>query len=466
MQGKFKRKVITMKKKITKNMKTFWGVAEIGEGFFSSVVGLYFTFYLTDIAKLPLAYVSFIMMFTSVADFIISPLSGGLIEAVKPMKWGKLRSWLLILPPIVAITNALKFVNIGNALTATIVIIVAYMINTVGFNTMVAANYALVPSMCAYEDERSHLSSNRMTGSNIGRLVMGYLAPLVMVPLIASTGDMAYAIIAFVSAALMMLGYFAHFAMAKGYEGNGSVTESSEETLSLKDMFRAIFSNPQIIPLMISDMTSTLGSFLLPSLIMYMYTYVIGDITLVAYHNLLTGIGGMLGAYSSRFFMNKFDDRRKVCLCIYPCIALCVFSTRFFVDLPWVFMGVCTVLQFLIGITQPVESTLYYDVAVYSEWKTGKDSTALIIGLTNLPIKLATIVKSVVLSALLVAVGYDASLGATPQLRSGLINAFSLVNCVIPLLGFLSLKFLYKLTPDVMAKCREEIKMRKETTEN
>ena len=441
-----------MKKKVTKNMKRFWGVAEIGEGFFSSVAGLYFTFYLTDVAQLPLAYVSFIMMFTSVADFIISPLSGGFIEGMKPMKWGKLRSWLLILPPIVAVTNALKFVNVGSALTATVVIILAYMINTIGFNTMVAANYALVPSMCAYEDERSHLSSNRMTGSNIGRLVMGYVAPLAMVPLLASTGNAAYAIMAFVSAGLMMFGYFAHFALSKGYEGNGAVTDTKEETLSIKDMFKAIFSNPQIIPLMISDMTSTLGSFLLPSLIMYMYTYVIGDIALVAYHNLITGIGGMIGAYASRFFMNKFDDRRKVCLTIYPCIALCVFCTRFVVDYAWIFMAVCGVLQFLIGITQPVESTLYYDVAVYSEWKTGKDSTALIIGLTNLPIKLAGIVKSAVLSVLLAAVGYDAALGATPQLRAGLINAFSLVNCVIPLMGFLALKFLYKLTPEVMRK--------------
>ena len=367
-------------------MRWFWGVAEVGEGFYSQVVGLYFAFFLTDVAYLPLAYTSFILMFTSIADFIVSPLSGGIIEGTKPMRWGKLRSWLLILPPIVLITNSLKFVSFPSALLTTIVITAAYMINTVGFNTMVAANYALVPSMCATEEDRSSLSSNRMTGSNIGRLVMGYLAPLMLVAM-TGFGKASYSILAFFSAAIMLGGYYAHFAMSKGYEGNGAVAQQEEETrLTIKEMFKAIFSNPQLIPLMISDMTSTLGSFLLPSLVVYMYTYVIGDVTLIAMHNLITGIGGMLGAYSSRFFMNKFEDRRKVCLWIYPCIALFVFSTRFTVQTPALFMAVCGVMQFFIGITQPVESTLYYDVALYTEWKTGKDSTALIMGLTNLPI--------------------------------------------------------------------------------
>lgn len=444
-------------------MKSFWGLAEVGEGFFSSIVGLYSTFYLTDVANLPVAYVSFILMFTSVADFIISPLSGAIIEGTKPMKWGKLRSWLLILPPIVAITNAFKFVTVGSALTTAVVILAATMLNSVCFNTMVAANYALVPSMCAYEDERSHLSSNRMTGSNIGRLIMGYVAPLAMIPLLSASGDWAYAIIAFVSATLMMGAYFVHFALSKGYEGNGAVSEVEEEDkMSIGDMFKAVFSNPQLIPLMISDMTSTLGSFLLPSLIVYMYKYVIEDMRLLAVHNLVTGIGGMLGAYSSRFFMNKFEDRAKLCCLIYPVIALTCFCTRFFVSIPIAFIAICGILQFAIGITQPTESTLYYDVAVYTEWKTGKDSTALIIGLTNLPIKLATVVRSAVLSALFVAIGYDANLGATPELRAGMINAFSLVNCIIPILGFISLKFFYKITPEVVKKCREEIRLRNE----
>lgn len=452
----FCEKVMVMKKNVTKSMKTFWGVGEIGEGFFSSIGALYFSYFLTDIALLPVGYVSAILLFTGIVDFIISPLSGALIEGSKPMRWGKLRSWVLICPFVVLIASPMEYIKWTTPLLTSVMVIIFYVVNSVAFNTMVTANYSLVPSMCAYEDERSILSSNRMTGSNIGRLVMGWAAPLLIIGLVESFGDYGYATIMFIACVLMLIGYMIHFRLSKGYEGNGSASVSDEERLSVKDMFKAVISNPQLIPLMISDMTSTLGSFLLPTLVVYMYKYVIGNIVLMSTHNLVTGIGGMLGAYSSRFFMKKFENRKAVCLMIYPCIAFTVFCTRFVVDTPVAFIAICGLLQFFIGITQPVESTLYYDVATYTEWKTGKDSTALIIGLTNLPIKLAGIVKNVVISALLVAVNYDANVGATPELRAGLINAFSLVTCVIPIIGWISLKFFYKINPELIKKCKKE----------
>ncbi len=439
-------------------MRRFWGAGEVGEGFFSSVGGLYFSFFLTDIALLSVGYVSFITLFTSIVDFIISPLSGGIIEGTKPMRWGKLRSWVLICPIIVTIVYPMMFIKWGSELVTTIVIVCLYVINTTAFNTMVSANYSLVPSMCSQEEERSHLSSNRMTGSNIGRLIMGYVAPMLIIPLTNMAGNYGYTMIAFMATFLMFLGYMVHFNLSKGYEGNGAASAvDKEDRLTIGEMFKAVFSNPQLIPLMVSDMTSTLGSFLLPSLIVYMYKYVIGNMALLPIHNLVIGIGGMIGAYSSRFFMNKFEDRKHVCLMIYPCIALSCLCTRFVVNTPPLFIAVCGLLQFFIGITQPVESTLYYDVATYTEWKTGKDSTALIIGLTNLPIKLAGIIRGVVFSGLLIAVGYDANAGATPELRAGLINAFSLVTCIIPMIGWISLKFFYKISPELVKKCRKEI---------
>ena len=287
---------------------------------------------------------------------------------------------------------------------------------------------------------------------------MGWAAPLLIIKLTALAGDHGYTIIAFIATFLMFLAYMYHFKLSKGYEGNGNAAGSeASERLTIGEMFKAVISNPQLIPLMISDMTSTLGSFLLPSLVVYMYKYVIGNMALLSVHNLVTGIGGMIGAFVSRYFMKKFEDRKFVCLMIYPCIATAGRCTRFVVNTPALFIAVCGILQFFIGITQPVESTLYYDVATYTEWKTGKDSTALIIGLTNLPIKLAGVVRGIVFSALLVAVGYDASAGPTPELRAGLINAFSLVTCVIPMIGWCSLKFFYKMTPELIKKCKKEI---------
>ena len=380
-----------MAKEISNLVKRIWGIAEFGEGFMTSVSNLYFAVFLTDIARLPLGYVSVILMLTSIADFIIAPLCGGIIDGTAPMRWGKLRSWLLICPPIVLFTGTMQFIVLPNALLNTIVIIFAFIVRITAFNIQVSANYALVPFMAANDKDRALLSSNRMTGSNIGRLIAGYAAPLTLAFFVSKIGDYGYMALTFSFSVMLVIGYLVHFALSKDYE-TGEVIKQ-EKRVTIRQMLTALRTNPDLAGLMLSDMTSTLGSFLLPSLVVYFYNHVIREPTLVARHMLLVGIGGMCGAYISRYLGKKFHAR-TVCLTLYPLISALLFSTRFFAYNPLIFMLINTAMQFCIGMTQPLEGMLYMDIADYSEWKTGVNTTAFIMGLNNVPIKVAVIVKT------------------------------------------------------------------------
>ena len=75
------------------------------------------------------------------------------------------------------------------------------------------------------------------------------------------------------------------------------------------------------------------------------------------------------------------------------------------------------VVAVLTGMTQPFELNLYIDNTVYYRVKTGRDATGFIMGLCNLPLKFASIIKSTLIPFTLMAVGYVANATPTPQMR-------------------------------------------------
>jgi Na+/melibiose symporter-like transporter len=191
---------------------------------------------------------------------------------------------------------------------------------------------------------------------------------------------------------------------------------------------------------------------------------VIGRPFLLAIHMLVVGACGVLGAFSSRFILKKIHVR-TACLIVYPIISILLFSTRFFAYIPAAFIAVNGIMQFFASTTQPMESNLYMDAVVYSEWKTGISAKAFIMSMYQIPIKLSKVVKNLIISAILVSIGYKA--GATTEaIKQGIINGYSVVPAILPLVGWISMFFFYKLTPEKMKMMRKEIEARKMKNSN
>jgi Na+/melibiose symporter-like transporter len=328
------------------------------------------------------------------------------------------------------------------------------------YNVMVTANYSLISAMCAYPDEESLLSSNRMTGSNAGRMIAGYLVPVVVVALLPALKNTTYILISILCSAFMLATYMIHFKISAGFEGNGQVGSIGGERLTIKEMAAAVAATPQIIVLVLADVNSTVNAFLLPGLMIYMYQYVILDGTvmpLMAIHNLAIGLLGTMGAFSARWLMKRIPDRRKVCYLLYPLISVSIFCSRFFVNAPFMFITMCALMQYFLGMSQPVEGTLYFDLAVIAQAKMGKDPTATFMGLSQFAPRLSGILRGLVMSALFISLNYDPTQPVTQTLKDGFINAFSIVSAIIPIVGWLALLIFYRITPERVEKARQEI---------
>lgn len=118
------------KKPLSNSLKRFYGVGDLGFSLMTSV-GMYFQmFFLTDVAAFDLALAATIVTIPNVLDAIFSGVYGAVIDGVKPMRWGKLRSWLIVTPPLVVIFMTLQYTKIGSdAVAAAIIIASALYLN-------------------------------------------------------------------------------------------------------------------------------------------------------------------------------------------------------------------------------------------------------------------------------------------------------------------------------------------------
>ena len=104
-----------MRKEVTPRVRHYWG---IGNLFFAIMTGIetaYFTVFLTDAIQFPLVLSNMVMLVTSIIDFVISPFAGVIISSTKAMKWGKIRSWVKLCPPLIVVFYTLEFAGLNSS---------------------------------------------------------------------------------------------------------------------------------------------------------------------------------------------------------------------------------------------------------------------------------------------------------------------------------------------------------------
>ena len=102
-------------------------------------------------------------------------------------------------------------------------------------------------------------------------------------------------------------------------------------------------------------------------------------------------------------------------------------------------------------------------------WKNGKNASGWIMGLSNIPLKLASTLKSAVLAACLAIGGFSASIAvedATVQMKESICLALLVVPAVLLIVGALVIIFCFRLPKSRLVEMQKEIDARKAAEEN
>ncbi|MGL6294373.1 MFS transporter [Eubacterium aggregans] len=82
-------------KSLSKTIRYFYGVGDMCFALMTNVGVYYSAFYITNVAQLSLGSIAFLTTVVALIDALTSWIYGGVINSIKPMKWGRYRSWLV-----------------------------------------------------------------------------------------------------------------------------------------------------------------------------------------------------------------------------------------------------------------------------------------------------------------------------------------------------------------------------------
>lgn len=261
-------------------LKRFFGVGDFGFTLMSNIDTFYATYFFTNIAKFSLGVITVMTTISAVVDAILSCLYGPFLNKIKPKRWGRYRSWLILTPWMVPFLYAMQFIKIGNGLAAAIFVTVAMITSRIAWNIPFIANVSMINIAGKTPKERMTLSSTRMVWTSLASVVYSYAGPAAVSVFAAWLGEKnAYAATAFAFSALMAAGFYAHFNMFKGYEmtkeeelqrmaGQARSAQTAPNAQKVRAL-DAIRCNPHLLWLFLSCITKYIVLFLVNGLAIY-----------------------------------------------------------------------------------------------------------------------------------------------------------------------------------------------------
>lgn len=460
----------TKKTGLSKSIRYFYGIGDMCFNLMSSVYSYYLVFYLNTVAKLSLPYITLLMAISSTFDSFSSWIYGAIMNSTKPMKWGRYRSWLLATAWILPFTSFFMYFRIGGSdSVAFVFFLIAQLCARIAQNFAYTANVSLISVVPKNADDRIAMASSRATWNNAAKFAWSYLGVPFLAILAAAVGEeYSYATLAGILGITTFLGYFVHFKITKGYEATGEEEKANaaltkRSRTNVVDLLKTLFTNPPLLALVVADLAKWLFNFVVAGTVVYYFTYIALNKGLQAHYTLIIAFMAVFGALGSNYIGKKLSGRTTMIIFYLAMAALLLVARAMYTNV-WAVIILVSLAQFGYGCVYSCSSALYADTAVYAEWKTGKNASGWIMGLTNIPIKIASTLKSVVLPAALALSGFSAAVAVeetTDTMRNGIANTLLTLPAAMLIVGAVVLIFLYRLPKSKVEQMQKEIDEKK-----
>lgn len=461
-------------KPLSKPLKIFYGIGDFGFTLMSNVETYYFMFFLTNFAMFDPAIAAVISTVGSTIDAIVGWMLGGFLNAIKPMKWGRYRSWLLFAPWIVPILFALEYTVLSeNMILSATLITIFYVMAHITWDFPYVSNVTMVAVAGKTPEDRAQLASTRAMWANASKIIFSYVFPpvaLLGAQLFGETNQYAFAALVF--GCVFAAFYNIHFVLLKGYEKEYTKEElqnwkqmkkDNKDRNTFGDMMRALFQNGSLISLLLSDISKWVFNFTVAGIAVYYFTYVVFEPALLATYIFISNVLCVIGAYLSSPMIKITGSSKNNCIFAFVLMLAMLVIARLDYTNMWMVIVLLSVAQFGYGIIYSSIAALYGDCVVYSEWKTGKNSAGWISGLQLAPLKIGFVARGVVIPAILAAVGFVAGMdpsASTPALQEGIANGFMVMPAILLAFSAVLLIFGFRLTPKKLKEYQAEIDAR------
>lgn len=391
-----------------------YGVGAIGLDLSYGLFYSYLSYYLSSVLHIPEAFLLILTPIARVWDGINDPMMGTIVDNTRT-KFGKYRPWILIGALSNAIVLSLLFTSFGmSGMPLYIYIAVMYILWGMT-NTMADIPFwSMVPSFTSEEKERNLVATVARTFSGVGQGIISILTPIIC-PLLSSNleekTDKGYSASGFSRWAIIcgvLLVFFALICVLTTKETN--VVYNEKQKFSLKQIFRVIKSNDQLVVFMIFAMLSNAGWYLTSSTATYYFSDSLGDPQKQSLFGTIGAVGSILGLLVVPVLSQKFSKRTTYTISLSASIVgyalMLIFGAV--IKIPIV-LDFCYIIA-SIGISSMfVSQTIFLaDIVDYGEYKNGIRNESITFSMKGFLQKMAYTIQTVVLFGTLWAMNYNA----------------------------------------------------------
>lgn len=438
-------------KKLSKVKIYLYGLPDFSLNFLIDVVLTYIVYFAIDIARVPAVAMGTAMTVATVCDAFSVPIAGAIMNKIK-LRWGRFRSWILIASPIASGICILLFQNFNFPTgIKTFYYGSLYILMFIFINLAWTGHIGLINKITRKSDERIKLSSAKAQLESVSAV----LVALITLPLINFIGkgdeSLGFSTVVAIYAVFNVLFYYLVAFLFKDCDreddlsgketANPEIPKSSKA--SVGDMLKQIVCNRPLLTLLLSDtMRKGARNFML-GLAMYFFKYVCQNPHMQTTYLTTLSIVFVAGSFAAPSIAVKLGTRRTYIMfnALYACGVL---AARFagrnaipFIALVAIgYIGHCA--------NQALSPALFSDCAKYAKEKTGKDTSAFIMSLVQLPYKLGAIIGSFA-SFGLAKIGYDAAKEVTDAQMTGINNLITLVPGIMLAVSVVLMLVFYNL---------------------
>ena len=364
-----------MDKQMKRN-KICFGLGTVGRDALYSLVSMYLLVHLTDVVGFSdggLAVIGVMLTLFGIFDAVIDPFVGAIVDSTKT-RWGKFKPWIFIGMIGTGILTVLMFHNLRLGETAHIVLLgVTYLLFSIFFSLNDIAYWSLMPAISKDQKVREGVGAFARICANVGMfaMVLVYLNVPSMFSWLGLPARDVYFLFAIIVALIMWI--FQSITLF-GVKEDRSRLEKEEKT-TLKDLFRALAGNDQLLVTAVSMALFMIGYCTTTAFGTYYFKYAYGDEGMYMVFAAVLAVAQLTALSVFPLFRKRFTRKQ---LYTGSMIAVTVSYVIFFLSFEFLPLIVIAGLGlfFAQAFIQLLMLLFLADAVEYGEWKLGKRNEA------------------------------------------------------------------------------------------
>lgn len=448
-------------KSYTKRNRYMFGLGTVGRDMMYSVVSMYLIFFLTDVLNLPdstMWWMTGAMTILRVFDAVNDPFMGVLVDNTHS-RYGKFKPWIVIGGILGGILTVLMFFDFGLTGAGYVTMfVVVYLLWDLTYGANDIAYWSMLPALSLNQKEREKTGAFARICANVGL----FTTVVAIIPVTKALGGDTRAWQIVVIAIVLITWAFLCFTVF-GVKEDKSILVEPEST-SLKEMFRVLFKNDQLLYTAVSMALFTIGYITTTTFGTYYFKYAFKNEDMYSIFAALLGVSQLIALAVFPLFSKKYS--RKSLYSFSTVLVVAGYLIFFLAPMKMLYIGVAGILIFVgEAFIQLLMLMFITDTVEYGQWKLGNRNESITFSVQPFINKIGGAIASGIVGATLILSGINAAETPDDVTESGLLMmkaAMLILPLIFIVIGYIIYKKKFKIDKEMFEKIIADLKERGE----